>query len=189
MPNIEILSDRAAPLAAPLAAPGRIGHRRLLRQLLQYAAVAALAVASYFVASRCILQTVTVVGVSMVPTLRNADRYLLNRWILYLRTPHPGEVVVLRDPSANCLAVKRVVGLPGDFVFLRDGKVFVNGRKLREPYLSAGTPTFPYSRVKEQGFKCGEEQFFVLGDNRNNSMDSRAYGPVPREKIVGTIIY
>ena len=150
--------------------------------------IAALAVASYLVISHFFLEGVRVVGMSMAPTLQNSQRYLLNRWVFYVRSPRPAEVVVLRDPGDNGFSVKRVIAAGGDTVYLSDGAVYVNGRKLDEPYLAPGTRTFNGSSGRDLFFKCGPEQFFVLGDNRNNSIDSRIYGPVPRGNILGLII-
>jgi signal peptidase I len=124
----------------------------------------------------------------MTPTLCDSQRYLLNRWVYYVRAPHPTEVVVIRDPLEAGFAVKRIIGAPGDSVYLRDGNVYVNGRKLSEPYLPLGMPTFTYSRFNEQLFKCGKDQYFVLGDNRKNSTDSRTYGPVSRQNVLGLIV-
>ena len=72
---------------------------------------------------------------------------------------------------------------------MKDGRVYVNGCKLDEPYLAPGTPTFTDSKYRDQLILCGKDQFFVLGDNRLNSIDSRAYGPVPRRNILGPIIW
>lgn len=169
----------------PVPAPRRPS---LFHQFCQGVVIVALAVASYFFISHFLLQSVRVVGVSMSPNLRDSDRYLLNRWILYLRAPKRTEVVVLRDPVDQGFSVKRVVATAGETVTLRNGLVYVDGHRLEEPYLSPGTPTFPASRVNEQTFVCGKDQYFLLGDNRNSSADSRCYGPVPRRNILGLII-
>jgi signal peptidase I len=97
-------------------------------------------------------------------------------------------VVVLRDPSDNGLSVKRIIAAPGDSIFLKNGSVYVNGRKLSEAYLAPGTPTFTESKYRDQLILCGQDQYFLLGDNRQNSIDSRTYGPVPRGNILGPII-
>ena len=159
-----------------------------LQQLYQCFSVAALAMASYFVISHFVLQSVTVVGVSMVPTLQDSQHYFLNRWMYLVRTPQRNDIVVIRDPIDNGYSVKRIIGGPGDAITLKAGHVYVNGRKLDEPYLSPGTPTFPYSAVTEQVIQCGKNQYFVLGDNRKNSTDSRTYGQVPRARVLGLII-
>lgn len=154
----------------------------------QYLAIGLLAFGSYFLVSHFFLQSVTVVGVSMVPTLRDTDSYLLNRWVFYVRSPRPLDVVVLRDPLDNGFSVKRVVAVGGDTVSLKGGEVYVNGRRIEEPYLRPGTATYATSGVTEQRFQCGSGQYFVLGDNRSVSVDSRAYGPVPRQNILGLVI-
>jgi len=76
----------------------------------------------------------------------------------------------------------------GDAVYLKDGDVFRNGRKLSEPYLASGTPTYPYDKLHDQLLVCGKSQFLVLGDNRTKSADSRAYGVISRERILGLLI-
>src|SRR5262249_29846793 len=134
------------------------------------------------------LQSVQVVGESMVPTLYDSQQYLLNRWVYYFRSPARSEVVVLRDPVENGFAGKRIIGSAGDRIFLSNGRVYFNGQRFVEPYLLPGTPTFPYLGEREQSFTLGNNQFFVLGDNRKNSADSRTYGPVSRRSIVGLII-
>jgi signal peptidase I len=159
-----------------------------LRQLFQFASVAMMAVASYLLISHFLVQSVRVVGRSMVPTLRDSQQYLLNRWIYHFRAPHRSDIVVLRDPSDNGFSVKRVIATPGDTIYLKDGNVYLNGTKLAEPYLAPYTPTFTDPKFKDQLIHCGKDQYFLLGDNRQNSVDSRAYGPVPRRNILGPLI-
>ena len=159
-----------------------------LHQIYQCLSVATLAMGSYFLISHFVFQTVRVVGVSMVPTLYDSQKYVLNRWVYYFRGPSHNEVVVLRDPIDNGFAVKRVIGTSGDRILLKDGKVFVNGQKLDEPYLAPGMPTFPYVEHSECALTLGKDEYFVLGDNRKNSADSRTYGPVRRRSILGLIV-
>jgi len=163
-------------------------RRPILQQIRQMFMVAVLAAASYLVVSHFLLQTVKVVGMSMSPTLRDSQMYLLNRWIYMVRHPNRAEVIVLRDPLDNGFSVKRVVALPGDTVVVTGGKVLINGRQLNEPYLR-GRPTFATSNLKEQIFTCGKDQYFVLGDNRGNSIDGRMYGPIPKQNIMGMLMY
>jgi signal peptidase I len=160
-----------------------------LQQLYQCVAVGGLAMASYFFFSNFVLQTVQITGASMAPTLRNAERCILNRWVYYVRAPGRNDLVVLRDPIETGYAVKRIIATPGDTVYLKGGDIFVNGRKLHEPYLPPGTPTYPYLHWNEQLFRCGENEYFVLGDNRLDSADSRTYGPVSRGSLLGVLMH
>jgi len=178
----------AGPVLSPVKSEIRGRGNGILRQLGQFVVVAALAFASYFLISRYVLQSVKVIGRSMVPTLYDSQQYLLNRWIYHFHAPRASDIVVLRDPSDNGFSVKRVIGTPGDTVYLKDGSVYLNGCKLREPYLSPGTQTLADSSPRAQLIHCGKDQYFVLGDNRQNSIDSRAYGPVPRRNILGPLV-
>ena len=186
MMNPELIPAKPA-LLSPTRRTGRQG-RSILRQACQLLSMAALAVASYLVITHLILQSVKVVGRSMAPTLYDSQHYLLNRWIYHLRTPRHSDIVVLRDPSDNGFSVKRVIAAPGDSIYLKDGNVYLNGCKLNEPYLLPRMPTFTDSKFRDQLILCGKDQYFLLGDNRLNSIDSRAYGPVPRRNILGPLV-
>jgi signal peptidase I len=158
------------------------------QQLRQCFTIAALAVGSYFFISHYVLQSVEVSGASMVPTLHDSDRYLLNRLVYDFRAPHRGEIVVVKDPTDGAYCVKRVVGLPGETLYFKDGRLFVNGEELNEPYLRPGTMTFTPERVQQELVVCGKGRYYVLGDNRNNSFDSRFYGPISRQNILGVVV-
>jgi signal peptidase I len=159
-----------------------------MRHIGQGVIIAFLAVVSYLVVSHYFVQSVRVVGLSMSPTLADSDTYLLNRWAFHIRNPRPKDIVVIRDPVDGSLSVKRVIGIAGDIIRLKDGAVSLNGKLLRESYLPQGTPTYPRPGLHEQSFKCGDDQYFVLGDNRNLSLDSRVYGPISRQRILGLVI-
>jgi len=184
----ESVSDAASENLLPGVVKQGAHTPSFLQQIYQAISVAGLAMASYFVISHFVLQTVQVVGESMIPTLQDSQQYLLNRWIYYFRAPKRNDVVVLRDPIDKGFAVKRVIGMAGDKVVFKKGRVYVNDQKLEEPYLVAGMSTFPCPDTNEQAFTLGKDQYFVLGDNRRNSADSRAYGPVSRQSILGLIV-
>lgn len=176
--------------AAPWAGSGKqpTAKAGVLQQVVQWLLVFLCTTATYLFLCRFVLQTVQVQGMSMVPTLRDSDRYFLNRWIYHVHPPQRGDVVVLRDPSDGVFAVKRIVAYPGDALYLKDGRVYLNGHKLNEPYLYPNTPTYTYSKVPEELVLCGRDQYFVMGDNRTDSFDSRMYGPVTRRDILGALV-
>jgi signal peptidase I len=162
--------------------------RRLVLHGLSYLLIAGATYGFFRLSHRYLLQTVQVDGCSMAPTLPNAKCYLLNRGVYLLREPKPNEIVVLRDPETNDYAVKRIVARAGDRVYVQGGHLFVNGKLLSEPYLERGTKTFAGPEYRSQMWICGLNQYFVLGDNRNNSADSRVYGAVRRQNILGLVM-
>ncbi len=117
---------------------------------------------------------------SMEPTLQPGDRIFVNKFIYRFREPERQEIIVFRYPvHPQQKFVKRIIGLPGDKVKISNGQVYVNGDLLAEPYLKEHS----YSDYPLTEIPAGH--YFVLGDNRNNSQDSRFWGFVPRENILG----
>ncbi len=181
--QLKALTNREAVLSLPARRASLT-----LRRIGQGLAILALATASYFFVSRFVVQSVTVSGSSMSPALSNGDHYLLNRWIFHVRAPHRSEIVVLRDPLDQGYSVKRIIAVAGDLVSVKQGRVYINGREYQESYLTPGTVTLANWPATEQAFTCGQGQYFLLGDNRNNSIDSRTYGVVPRGNILGLVV-
>jgi signal peptidase I len=190
--DLQMSSQPDSPSVSPtpdfVAAQRRDLLRIALKQILTCALIAALAYGAFQFITHYVLQSVQVVGASMSPTLHDSERYLLNRWVYHVRDPKPNDIVVLRDPADNCYAVKRIIAQQGDTVFVKNGQLFINGNLVNEPYLAPNTRTFAGPKYREQMWVCGVNQFFVLGDNRNNSADSRVYGTVPRENILGMVM-
>ncbi len=123
---------------------------------------------------------VVVEGPSMRPTLLSGEWIVVNRLMYKVGAPQRGDVVVFLPPT-NAQTddlIKRVIGLPGETVEIRDGSVWINGARLEEIYVS-GT-TFPDNR-----WQLGEDDLFVMGDNRPISLDSRSFGPIHLSEVVG----
>ena len=119
---------------------------------------------------------------SMIPTLEINDRVLVNKFIYRFSEPERGDIIVFQsvdDPKEDL--IKRVVGLPGDKIAVRGGKLFLNGEPQKEPYTNKKLPdrTFFAQTTVPKG------HIFVMGDNRGNSADSRVFGPLPRKNIEG----
>ena len=150
--------------------------------------LAGLGMVSYQLITHFVFQSVQVDGQSMVPTLKNSDFYWLNRFAYLKSEPRRCDIVALKDPRDNTLVVKRIIALPGQSVYLNHGKVYVDSQPLAEPYLPGKTMTFAYEKNESEFFVLGKEEYFVLGDNRGNSTDSRVFGPVPRQNILGKVM-
>ncbi|HEY6103633.1 MAG TPA: signal peptidase I [bacterium] len=117
---------------------------------------------------------------SMEPTLLPHDRVLVDKILYHMRRPHRGDVIVLKyplNPQKNY--IKRIVALPGDRLEVRNGKLFVNGKRIIEVYLN-GDAQGSYGPLT-----VPKDSVFVMGDNRNNSEDSRAFGALKKALIVG----
>ena len=168
------------------AAPRRSLFRRFWNQVWPWACFVACCALSYYLVSEYIVTTVVVQGRSMAPTLADGDRYLLHRWQLMFREPARGDLVVIRDAVRNDFVVKRVVGLPRERLQFRNGEVWVNGQKLNESYLPVGTETRVFEGA-EPLYLVGADRYYVMGDNRAISEDSRIYGAVKGSQILGFI--
>jgi signal peptidase I len=121
----------------------------------------------------------TIISVSMEPGLNEGQRILVNKLAYRLGEPERGEIIIFRSPENNLILIKRVIGLAGDMVEIKNSAVLVNQNQLKEPYIKE-PPSYTYT-----SFQVPADHFFVLGDNRNNSRDSHTGWTVPRENIVG----
>jgi len=140
-----------------------------------------------------VVQSFYIPSGSMIPTLQVGDRILVNKLAYRLHGVGRGDIIVFRAPpkvASTCDTtdrdlVKRVIGLPGETISDRDGTVYINNRVLPEPWLPKHDPntytaTFPPVHI-------GPDTYFVMGDNRENSCDSRYWGSVNRSMIIGKV--
>lgn len=126
-------------------------------------------------------------GNSMMPNFSNGE-YLLTDKITYrFQEPKKGDVIIFTAPkNQEYEYIKRIIGLPAETIRIEGGEIFINGEKLKEEYLSQKTKTHSGHFLKEgQLFTIPEGQYFVIGDNRDHSSDSREWGTVPKENIIG----
>ncbi|HET8523185.1 MAG TPA: signal peptidase I [Thermomicrobiales bacterium] len=194
--------DTETPDANP---PSQHPITRGISEILKTVALAAV----IFIIARALILPYEVDGSSMVPNLQNHERVLVNQTVYYhfdvnklinllpgedrtttheifpFHSPSRGDIVVLHPPvQTDKPYIKRVIGLPGETITFRNGSVFINGTKLDEPYLH-NVPTYCFRSEFCDIGPIPAGYVFVLGDNRTNSSDSRYFGPVKIDDIVG----
>ncbi len=169
--------------AAGAAPQERSAASSFLREVLE---VLFLALILYFGISFAV-QAVHVEGISMFATLDDQDYLIANKIDYRLHAPQRGDIIILRPPTNNSTDfIKRIIGLPGERILIRGGVVYINGHRLDEPYLpEAWIVDANWPDNSSTGYLLGPDQYFVMGDNRNRSQDSRFFGPISRDRIDG----
>lgn len=179
-----------------------------VRTLIEWVLVVGGSLAFAILIQTFVFQPFRIPSTSMYPTLKVGDRIVVNKLSYDVHDEHRGDVVVFTRPRcntsgsptwANCGLVgdfddlvKRVIGLPGNKLYISDSHVYVNGRALVEPYVPKGAITLAqppfgcgFSGTVAKPFVVPKGMVFVMGDNRGNSLDSRCFGPIPEKTIVG----
>jgi signal peptidase I len=171
-----------------------------VKRVLEYAGIAVVAVLLALAVQAWVIKPYRIPSESMLDTLRPGDRVLVNRFVYHLRPPERGDVIVFRYPKdPTVVFIKRLVGVPGDVLEVRAGSLYVNGRRLKEPYVHRTDglidPTIAQSSIAgstlhdpwslSEPYTVPAGHYFVMGDNRTDSDDSRDWGTVPRGAIVG----
>ncbi len=132
----------------------------------------------------CVFQIIRVDGISMLPTMQDGTHVFVSKASYWLSEPCFGDIVVFYNENDEYNYVKRVIGLPGDEIIIKDGEVYRNGSLLTEPYIAEKTDG-------EYSIRVPDGEFFCLGDNRNPSVDSRddGVGCIKQNKIIGKVIF
>jgi signal peptidase I len=154
-----------------------------LRNAVEWIVIIVGALLVAFLVKTFLVQAFYIPSGSMLPTLEEQDRVLVNKLSYDLHAVHRGDIVVFESPQGEGQIrdlIKRVIALPGETVEAREGQVLINGQPLQEGYLGPGISTGP---LEPQTIP--PDHYFVMGDNRGNSKDSRYFGPIPKSLIVG----
>lgn len=175
---------RSEPLPMPDATASDDGR---VRNLIEWVVIIVIAIGFAMLVRGFAFQTFYIPSDSMVPRLQIDDRVLVNKLTYDLRDPGRSDVVVFRTPPHSNITgmddlVKRIVGLPGETIEGRDGRIYIDGKRLDEPYLNPGvvSKTFGPEEVPPNSY-------YMLGDNRAGSNDSTVWGPANRDLFVGPV--
>ena len=185
----------AEPAEEKPAEAGPRRRRRLRRALVETGVIIAAAVLLAGLVRTFAFQTFWIPSASMVPTLGVYDRILVQKAFFSWRDVREGEIVVFSHPPLdNCPGpeggdlVKRVIALPGQTIYSSGNSIYVNGRLLAEPYLPQYDPLGPPIASSQHPYRVPPGEFYVLGDNRADSCDSRYWGPLKGSSIIGKVV-
>ncbi|MGH8977282.1 MAG: signal peptidase I [Acidimicrobiia bacterium] len=166
--------------------------KRGTRQLIEWMILIAAALALALLVQTFLVKAFYIPSESMVPTLNENDRVLVNKLSYKFHDVHRGDIVVFKAPEGEESGVKdlvkRVIGLPGDNLAFRDGAVYVNGALLDEDYLPEGTVTSQICNVASE-LTVPANSYYMMGDNRQASRDSRCFDAIPEGDIVGRVFF
>jgi signal peptidase I len=190
-------SETPTPMSreTPRKKSGSVG-----RWLIEWAIILVLVVGFTFVLRTFVIQTFSIPSGSMLPTLHVGDRIIVNKLSYDFHDVHRGDIVVFKRPPLESQnysdLVKRVVGLPGETISSVNGKIYINGKLLSVPWLPPGPQDFtgPLASDAHPQFnmpgpvKIPTGEYYVMGDNRTDSEDSRFFGPIPKSLIVGRAV-
>jgi len=175
-----------APQPAPSNSPAPAPPAPLRRELRGWTRDLAIALGLAIVVMIFLYQPVKVEGTSMNPLLTDQERIFINKFIYHFEPIERGDVVVFWYPLDRSKSfIKRVVGLPGETVEIRAGQVYVNGRELENQFIPSGY--LDGSNYGPRGIAADE--YFLMGDHRDSSNDSRVFGPVARQYIYGKAVF
>ena len=163
--------------------------RKIIKEIVIWLLLIVLTItASYFITTNVFVKT-AVAGVSMEPTLMEGQVVIVNKIEYYLKSPKRNDVIVYKQSNRehSYYEIKRVIGLPGETVKIKNGIIYINDEVLKE---KIKTETIENAGLAEEGIKLDDNEYFVLGDNRNDSEDSRfaSVGNVLKNEILGKAV-
>ncbi len=176
-----------APVEIAPAEPAPKPRSKRRRAIIEWGVILVVALLAALLLRTFVIQPYYIPSASMEPTLKVGDKVLVNKLSYDLHSIHRGDVIVFKKPPDDTTPgikdlIKRVIGLPGETIAGKDGQIYINGKLLNEPWLPRvdqnTTSTFAPVQIP-----AGE--YFVMGDNRGDSSDSRVFGPIAKSLVVG----
>ncbi len=188
----------AAPSSDQEVAAGRRARHR--RALIEWLVILAVVLVCTVLLRTFVVQSFSIPSLSMSPTLQVGDRIIVDKLSYRLHGVHRGDIVVFHRPPLEdqeyADLVKRVIGLPGETISSHNGHVDIDGKQLKEPWLPSGPQSYTAALPGDEHpqfnlpgpVKIPPGEYYVMGDNRQNSEDSRFFGPIPKSLIVGRAV-